>query len=105
MKRLLRRAARPQRPGPSGNRVTIPRVPRRSARRRDRSARGSGSRARSDGRAGALPARVRPFADPAFYPHRPESVELIQTHISWVFLAGEYVYKVKKPVYLGFLDF
>jgi aminoglycoside phosphotransferase family enzyme/predicted kinase len=32
-------------------------------------------------------------------------VELIQTHISWVFLAGEYVYKVKKPVNLGFLDF
>ena len=53
----------------------------------------------------ALPARVRPFADPAFYPHRPDSVELIQTHISWVFLAGEYVYKVKKPVNLGFLDF
>jgi aminoglycoside phosphotransferase family enzyme len=52
-----------------------------------------------------LPARVRPFADPAFYPHRPDSVELIQTHISWVFLAGEYVYKIKKPVNLGFLDF
>jgi hypothetical protein len=53
----------------------------------------------------ALPARVRPFADPAFYLHRPDSVELMQTHISWVFLAGEYVYKVKKPVNLGFLDF
>src|SRR5262245_5033879 len=32
-------------------------------------------------------------------------VELIETHISWVFLAGEFVYKVKKPVDLGFLDF
>jgi uncharacterized protein len=53
----------------------------------------------------ALPARVRPFADPAFYAHRPASVEIIETHISWVFLAGEYVYKVKKPVNLGFLDF
>lgn len=53
----------------------------------------------------ALPARVRPFADPAFYAHRPAAVELIETHISWVFLAGEYVYKVKKPVSLGFLDF
>jgi aminoglycoside phosphotransferase family enzyme len=52
-----------------------------------------------------LPARVRPFADPAFYPDRPAAVELIQTHISWVFLAGEHVYKVKKPVNLGFLDF
>ena len=28
-----------------------------------------------------------------------------QTHISVVFLAGPYVYKVKKPVDLGFLDF
>ena len=33
------------------------------------------------------------------------SVELIETHISWVFLAGDSVYKVKKPVDLGFLDF
>jgi hypothetical protein len=52
-----------------------------------------------------LPARVRPFAEPVFYPHHPPAVELIETHISWVFLAGEYVYKVKKPVNLGFLDF
>ncbi len=40
-----------------------------------------------------------------FYPHRPERVELIQTHISYIFLAGEYVYKVKKAVDFGFLDF
>jgi aminoglycoside phosphotransferase family enzyme/predicted kinase len=52
-----------------------------------------------------LPARVRPFADPSFYAHRPAAVELIETHISWVFLAGEYVYKIKKPVSFGFLDF
>jgi aminoglycoside phosphotransferase family enzyme len=42
---------------------------------------------------------------PDFYPHRPESVELVQTHISWVFLAGERVYKIKKPVDFGFLDY
>ncbi len=30
---------------------------------------------------------------------------MIETHISWVFLAGEYAYKVKKPVRLAFLDF
>jgi len=35
----------------------------------------------------------------------PDRVELIQTHASWVFLAGDYVYKVKKPVDFGFLDF
>lgn len=30
---------------------------------------------------------------------------MIQTHISWVFLTGEFAYKVKKPVNFGFLDF
>ncbi len=39
------------------------------------------------------------------YESRPEAVELVQTHASWVFLAGDYVYKVKKPVDYGFLDF
>ncbi len=32
-------------------------------------------------------------------------LRLIETHISWVFLTGEYAYKVKKPVDLGFVDF
>ncbi len=40
-----------------------------------------------------------------FYPHCPEKVELVQTHISYVFIAGDFVYKVKKPVNFGFLDF
>jgi uncharacterized protein len=47
----------------------------------------------------------RALLDPACYPHPAERVELIETHISWVFLAGEYAYKVKKPVRLPFLDF
>ncbi len=34
-----------------------------------------------------------------------EKVELVQTHISWVFLAGDRVFKIKKPVDFGFLDF
>jgi aminoglycoside phosphotransferase family enzyme/predicted kinase len=42
---------------------------------------------------------------PAAYPHSVGSIERLETHISWVFLAGEYAYKVKKPVTLGFLDF
>jgi aminoglycoside phosphotransferase family enzyme/predicted kinase len=42
---------------------------------------------------------------PAAYPHPVTSVRLIETHISWVFLTGDYVYKVKKPVNFGFLDF
>src|SRR5512135_1826145 len=42
---------------------------------------------------------------PSFYPHRPVRVRLVQTHASWVFLAGDLVYKLKKPVDFGFLDF
>jgi len=40
-----------------------------------------------------------------FYPHNPSEVELRQTHISYVFLAGPYVYKVKKTVKFPFLDY
>ena len=43
--------------------------------------------------------------EPASYPHNPESVEIIQTHISYVAIAPPYVYKLKKPVNFGFLDF
>jgi aminoglycoside phosphotransferase family enzyme/predicted kinase len=41
---------------------------------------------------------------PDAYP-RPAAVELAETHVSWVFLVGADVYKVKKPVDFGFLDF
>jgi hypothetical protein len=39
------------------------------------------------------------------YSHRPAEVEFIETHISYVFIAGDLVYKVKKPVKFDFLDF
>jgi aminoglycoside phosphotransferase family enzyme/predicted kinase len=55
--------------------------------------------------AAQLPPFVRALLDPAAYPHPVERVQLIQTHISYVFLAGDHVYKVKKPVDFGFLDF
>ena len=42
---------------------------------------------------------------PASYSHKPTEVRAIQTHISWVFIASPFVFKVKKPVNLGFLDF
>jgi aminoglycoside phosphotransferase family enzyme/predicted kinase len=48
---------------------------------------------------------VLALLDPAFYPHRPARVEHVQTHISHVFLAGPYVYKLKKAVRFPFLDF
>ena len=52
----------------------------------------------------ALPEYVRGLMDPAAYPHRPDTVELVQTHISSVFLAGDTVYKTKKPVDFGFIE-
>ncbi|HSD11415.1 MAG TPA: AAA family ATPase [Candidatus Binatia bacterium] len=48
---------------------------------------------------------VEALAQPNFYPHCPPSVEIRQTHISWVFLAGNFVYKLKKPVRFRFLDY
>jgi aminoglycoside phosphotransferase family enzyme/predicted kinase len=46
------------------------------------------------------------LADPAAYPPpQPAEVEVIETHISAVFLAGPRAYKVKKPLHLPFLDF
>ena len=42
---------------------------------------------------------------PRRYGHAVGRVELLQTHISCVLLAGDYAYKIKKPVNLGFLDF
>ena len=55
--------------------------------------------------ASALPPLIRALLDPDAYPHPVDRVELLQTHISYVLLAGEHVYKVKKPVDFGFLDF
>jgi len=42
---------------------------------------------------------------PRAYPHPVERIDEIETHISLVLLAGDYAYKLKKPVSLGFLDF
>jgi aminoglycoside phosphotransferase family enzyme/predicted kinase len=39
------------------------------------------------------------------FPHSADDIELMETHISWVILAGNYAYKIKKPVVLDFLDF
>ncbi len=42
---------------------------------------------------------------PSSYPQHPSEVTQRETHISWVFLAGRYAYKLKKPVRFDFLDF
>jgi hypothetical protein len=48
---------------------------------------------------------VDAMLNPQTYPEPTGKIELIQTHISFVFLTEKYVYKVKKPVNFGFLDF
>jgi aminoglycoside phosphotransferase family enzyme/predicted kinase len=50
-------------------------------------------------------ARVAALADPAVYDHPVDQVVVHETHISSVVLAGDYAYKLKKPLDLGFLDF
>jgi aminoglycoside phosphotransferase family enzyme len=53
---------------------------------------------------------VGPFAVsalqlPGAYPHAVGNITIIETHLSWVALTGDYAYKVKKPVVLPFADF
>ena len=50
-------------------------------------------------------ALVRSLRDPACYDHVAGPVQVIETHISYVLLTGEFAYKIKKPLDLGFLDF
>lgn len=52
-----------------------------------------------------LPSTVRALLKSQAYPHKPQKIELVQTQMSFIFLAGEYVYKIKKPVNLGYLDY
>lgn len=52
-----------------------------------------------------LDAKVAFLRRPAAYPHRPETVEAIETHMAFVFLADDLAYKLKKPVRHAYLDF
>ena len=48
---------------------------------------------------------VEALLSPDAYPEDLDKIELIQTHISFVFLTKNFAYKVKKAVNFGFLDF
>jgi len=43
--------------------------------------------------------------NPSIYGHPADRFDVLETHISWVLLCGDYAYKIKKPLDLGFLDF
>lgn len=47
---------------------------------------------------------ISSLQNPSVYPHDADRLELIETHISWVFLCGSYAYKIKKALDLGFMD-
>ncbi len=48
---------------------------------------------------------IEMMSDPAVYPHPVTNLSIVETHISWVILTGDFAYKIKKPVNFGFLDF
>lgn len=65
----------------------------------------------SEAAAGATPALteqrrlVARLCRAGAFPHSVRRIELIETHISFVILTGEFAYKIKKAVDLGFLDY
>jgi aminoglycoside phosphotransferase family enzyme/predicted kinase len=53
---------------------------------------------------GSFPAHLQALLHAGAYPHAVQTVELIETHVSWVLLTGEFAYKIKRPVHYDFVD-
>jgi len=53
----------------------------------------------------SVPLLINALMQPNLYDHPVDHIQLVETHISWVILTGHFVYKIKKPVDLGFLNF
>jgi aminoglycoside phosphotransferase family enzyme len=54
----------------------------------------------------SLPPLIEQMLHPEFYPHEVKlPIRLMQTHVSYVLLTGEFAYKLKKPVDFGFLNY
>jgi aminoglycoside phosphotransferase family enzyme len=53
----------------------------------------------------AISSLQKALLNPEIYPDHPRTIKFMETHISLLFLTGNHVYKVKKPVDFGFLDF
>jgi aminoglycoside phosphotransferase family enzyme len=51
-----------------------------------------------------LPEHLQGLLDPRAYPHPVQAVRLVETHISWILLTGEFAYKIKRPVHYPFVD-
>jgi aminoglycoside phosphotransferase family enzyme len=52
----------------------------------------------------ALPEHLQNLLQPRAYPHPVRAVQLVETHISWILLTGEFAYKIKRPVHYPFVD-
>lgn len=52
-----------------------------------------------------LAEKIAFLSQPSVYPHAVDQVEAKETHMSWVFLASDRAYKLKKPVRFSYLDF
>ena len=50
-------------------------------------------------------AMIQGLLRPDVYCHETDAIRLVETHSAWVILTGQYVYKIKKPVDFGFMDF
>ena len=68
---------------------------------------GSGHNGASNHRAQAMQGQtlIENMLNPAVYAHETRNIRLVETHCAWVLLTGDFVYKIKKPVNFGFLDF
>lgn len=53
----------------------------------------------------SLDEKISFLADPRHYRHRPRTVEIVETHFAWIFLAGDRVYKLKKPLRQASMDY
>ena len=47
---------------------------------------------------------IKALCQPSIFPHASNDLTLLETHISWVILCGDFAYKIKKALDLGFLD-
>ena len=52
----------------------------------------------------AFPKHLQGLLLPQAYPHPVQTVQLVETHISWILLTGEFAYKIKRPVHYPFVD-
>jgi aminoglycoside phosphotransferase family enzyme/predicted kinase len=52
----------------------------------------------------SFPDPLQALLYPRAYPHRARAVDLLETHISWVLLTGQFAYKIKRPVRYDFVD-